>query len=52
MVASWLAYYIMVEVFLKDSSDLLEMIFEGRIFHYLLGIRKQSIPNVFEECLI
>ena len=36
----------------NDSSELLEIKFDGRAFHSLAVVGKNLFPNVLDECLI
>ena len=38
--------------FFKDSIELLEIMFDGRAFHFLAVVGKKLFPNVLDECLI
>ena len=53
MVARRLMFYqIFYLHFFNDSSDLLEIMFDGRAFHYLVVNWKKIFPNVLNECPI
>ena len=41
-----------IYIFLNDSIELLEIMFDGRAFHSLAVVGKKLFPNVFDECLI
>ena len=42
----------MLNFVLNDSIELLEIMSDGRAFHYLAVVGKKLFPKVLDECLI